>query len=66
MFVASAFGVAGGACLGAGFRKDNTVLKVVGIASSVVSLACAIGSISCSYKSGHELKLAAGSITYSF
>lgn len=66
MFVASAFGVAGGACLGAGFGKDKTLLKAVGIASSAVSLACAIGSISCSYKSGKELKLAAGSITYSF
>ncbi len=65
-FVASAFALAGGACLGVGFGKDSTVLKVVGIASGVVSLACGIGSIACSYQSGHELKLAAGSITYSF
>ena len=65
-FIASGLALVGGSCLGVGYSKDNTVLKIVGIATGVVSLACGVGSIVCSYRSGHELKLAAGSITYSF
>lgn len=64
--VGSAIGIAGGTCLGVGIAQEKTPLTIVGIAACAVSLGCAVGSIVCSYKSGHELKLAAGSITYTF
>lgn len=64
--IGAAFGIAGGTCMGAGFAQDKTALKAAGIAACVVSFGCGIGALACGYKAGNKLKLAAGSITYSF